>query len=215
MFRRSRNRAPALVALAGAVLAAAGPASAMSAMVLPPLYAEPERPADQPAPPSADGCAVNVAELTDSRREPQTIGVIMAFRAIRAPQDRDAWLHSVVEVGLQARGFKTSFNAGEAPGAVNVRINVRNIWLTTQAMSKTASVVMRMSAAAPSGVAGEPHDYRGDVTGLNWAGSTGEFNGLAQRTFAEALDAMAADLRPLCAAGGGPAAAPAAPAKPS
>ena len=211
MFRRSRNRAPALVAFAGAVLAAAGPATAMSAMVLPPLYAEPARPADQPAPPSAGGCAVNVAELADTRREPQTVGMEMAFRAIRAPQDRDAWLHSVIEVGLQARGFKTSFNAGDAPDAVNVRINVRTIWLTTQAMSKTASVALRMSAAAPGGVAGEPHDYRGDVTGLNWAGSTNEFNGLAQRTFAEALDAMAADLRPLCAAGAKPAPASAKP----
>ncbi|MFI4977024.1 MAG: hypothetical protein ACHP84_21030, partial [Caulobacterales bacterium] len=160
--------------------------------------------ADHPAPASAGGCAVQIVELTDSRRAPETLGSLANFRSIQAPPDREAWLRSIFEVGMAARGFKVSFapaGAEAAPGAVTARIRLQAVWISTPAMNKAGSAVLRMNAAPSGAPLGPERVYRGDQTGLNWAGSTSEFNGLLDRVFADALDAMAADLRPLCPSG--------------
>ena len=199
MSRRSRNSALALAvgvatAMPGVALAAAKP------LIMGPLYAEPKRPESAPAPPSAAGCPVQVLELVDARRGPETVGSVMTFQQIQAPADREAWLRSVVQVGLEARGFKPSFGAEPAAGAVNARIRLRTVWISLVQMNKMGSAVLQASAAAGAAPAGPMKIHRGDKTSVNMWGSQGEFNELVNQVFAEALDGLAADLRPLCPA---------------
>src|SRR5579872_3513733 len=99
MCRRSRARAAAVGGLSAALVAITsmtpGPAAAWGPLVMGPLYEEPARDQDNPAPPSAGGCPVELVELKDTRRAPQTVGALQTFRVINAPADRDAWLRSV------------------------------------------------------------------------------------------------------------------------
>ncbi len=197
----------ALVSVAAGVIFCAiltpTPAQAANPLIMGPAYEEPERDDDNPAPPSGDNCAVQIAELTDTRRAPATLGSFASVRAIEAPAERDAWLRSVFEVGLTARGFRPTFlAAGEAPttdpSIVVVNVRIQAIWITTLQMNKTGSVVFR--AAIVSGrVPGVGEIYRGDKISLNMWGSRNEFNSLANDLFAIALDDFAADLRTQCA----------------
>ena len=210
-----------LAASLATLLLAAGPAAAAPPppLVMGTLYVEPARTADNPAPPGAGGCAVQIVELKDSRRGPETVGSVVTLRAMQTPPDREAWLRSIFEVGLKARGFAPSFVAagGEAtakPG-VTAHVRIQAVWISLQAMNKIGSVVFRASASGGA-EAGPEKIYRGDKTALNWWGSQSEFNGLLNDLFAMALDDFAADLRPLCSAPAAPASAPAAaPAAPT
>ena len=186
-------------------MSCAGQAFAAPApLVMGPLYVEPARDAAHPAPADAGGCPVRILDLSDPRRAPETIGSWMTFRALQAPADRMAWLRSVFEVGLAARGFKPSFGSPADSAApsnmVSASIRLKAIWISTLQMNKVGSVAVQMSAAAPGARPGPMKVYRGDESGLNWAGSTGEFNGLTDRVFADAMDDMAVDLLPLCTA---------------
>ena len=178
-------------------LAAAGP------FVLGPLYVEPSRSADAVAPPA--GCPVRILELRDDRREPETVGAVVGFRAFKAPQDRQAWTRSIFEVGLKARGFTPLFVEAGTEGAADpaslaVKIRIHTIWMTLQAMNKIGAVAWRASITPPRGVAGPETIYRGDRIGTNMMGSQSEFNSHMNQVFALALDDFAADLRPLCPA---------------
>ena len=205
MSRRFGNSAVRAVVVAGLIgCALAAPAAAAPGpMVMGPLYAEPNRAADAPAPPDGGGCPVQIVELTDSRRGPETVGSMMSFRAMQAPPDRQAWLRSVFDVGLTARGFKPSFAAADAaalPGAVTARVRLRTVWISLLQMNKSGSVALQVSAAPAGAPPGPAKVYRGDKTSVNMWGSQAEFNGLINQVFAEALDGLAADLQPLCKA---------------
>lgn len=192
--------------LATAVLAAslvtAGSAAAAvgDAKLFGPLYVEPAAAADATTPSTAGGCAVQI-ELTDPRRDPQIVGAFGV--ALRAPEDREAWLRSVFDVGLKARGFTPSFAPAGGPSysaVITARIRIQAIWISTQQMNKVGSVVLRGVLAAPGAPPGPETVYRGDKTAVNMWGSTKEFNDHANAVFALALDDLAKDLRPLCAA---------------
>jgi hypothetical protein len=197
-------------------LVMAAPGSALATPASPLLmdahYVERERDAGA----ARSGCAVTIAGLTDTRRSPETVGIITGVRAIHAPADREAWFRSVIETGLQARGFTPTFAPAPAepvaaesteagltepaagPDVLTLRINLRSVWLASLGMNKTGSVVLQMSAAR--GAQNHQGYYRGEHISPNWANGRGEFNEHLDRTFAEALDAMAADLRPMCTA---------------
>jgi hypothetical protein len=204
---RSAFSKAALAASLATLLMSPGLASAAPPppMVMGPLYVEPARSADKPAPPSAGGCPVQIVELKDGRRGPETVGSVVTLRAMQAPSDREAWLRSVFDVGLKARGFNPSFTApgGEPaarPDMVTARVRVHAVWISLMAMNKTGSVVFLASAAGAGAAPGPEKIYRGDKTAVNWWGSQTEFNGLLNDLFALALDDFAADLRPLCSA---------------
>lgn len=204
-------------------LAVAAPGVAMAApqepLVMDPAYEE-RVPAARVA-----GCAVTIAGLTDNRRAPETIGIVPGFRSISAPADREAWFRSVVETGLRARGFTptvalapepppievathavatavTMEAVAPAPGpnVLTVRVRLQSVWLAALGMNKTGSVVLHVSAAR--GQHSFEGYYRGEYVSPNWANGRGEFNEHLDRTFAEALNAMAIDLAPMC--GGAP-----------
>ena len=186
----------ATAALAASLLTAGSAAAAVGdAKPLGPLYVEPAA----ATPSTAGGCAVQI-ELTDPRRDPQIVGAFGV--AIRAPDDREAWLRSVFDVGLKARGFTPSFAPAGGPpdpAMVTARIRIQVIWISTQQMNKVGSVVLRGVLAAPGAPPGPEAVYRGDKTAVNMWGSTKEFNDHANAVFALALDDLAEDLRPLCA----------------
>jgi hypothetical protein len=75
-----------------------------------------------------EGCEITIAELTDGRRAPETFGIIAGFRSIAAPTDRQAWLRSVIEVGLRARGFTPTFalvsEEAPAPGSATEAVAI-------------------------------------------------------------------------------------------
>jgi hypothetical protein len=179
---------------------AAAAATIGEAKLLGPLYVEPSAASGAAATSTAGGCAVQI-ELTDPRRAPQIVGAFGV--AIRAPDDREAWLRSVFDVGLRARGFTPSFAPAGGPpdpAMVTARIRIQVIWISTQQMNKVGSVVLRGVLAAPGAAPGPEAVYRGDKAGVNMWGSTKEFNDHANAVFALALDDLAEDLRPLCAA---------------
>lgn len=183
-------------------LLTAGPAASAvgEPKLLGPLYVEPAVAADAARPSTAGGCAVQI-ELTDPRRDPQIVGAFGV--ALRAPDDREAWLRSVFDVGLKARGFTPSFAPAGGPldpAVVTARIRIQVIWISTQQLNKVGSVVWRGVLAAPGAPAGPEQVYRGDKTGVNMWGSAKEFNEHANAVFALALDDLAEDLRALCAA---------------
>lgn len=200
MFKPSRTeRAAVRTALAAtaAFFLFASPAFA-APMVMGPLYVEPSH---GTPPAKSGGCAVRVAELADDRRDPETLGAIGGFRAIKAPSDREAWLRSIFETGLSARGFKASFGADDNadPTALTARVHLKSFWVSTLATNKTASVALK--AAVGRGGSGDPEKiYRSDKISINMWGSQSEFNGIVNDVFAEALDDLAEDLRAACAA---------------
>jgi len=213
-------KAAAALAAAIALISAAQAHAAAGPQILGPLYQEPtaDKPAtdkaaaDKPAAtkasaPAAPACPITVVSLTDTRRAPDILGMEMQFRALGAPADRQAWLRSIVETGLTARGFTPTVSPEGAPApaadTLTLSLSLKAAWISLPTMNKSASVVLR--AGAGRGVPGLARDYRGDVTNLNWAGTTNEFNSLLNRTIAQALDDLAADLRPMCAS---PAASP-------
>lgn len=225
MFRRSRNSAGirGCAVAVSLVIAAPGPAFAdpPAPMVMGPLYSEPGFTGSTPE----ATCSVTIADLSDPRRAPEVLGM-MGNRSIVTPPDRMAWLRSVFDVGLRARGFDVTFAAPDAVDsspdtsvapppegdsapaatldtlgesqteALTLRVSVRSIWLATVGMNKTATVVLRV--AQSRGEHTSEADYRGSVVLANWAGTRSESNGAIERAFARALDAIAADARPLC-----------------
>ena len=189
-------------------------------LVMGPLYEEPARAADAPAPPSAAGCRVHIVQLTDRARAPEVFGAIVTFRTIAAPADREAWLRSVFDVGLTARGFKPSFatpgsEAVVDPSVVMTRIRFQNVWISTLGTNKNGTIVLRAASARGAQPTAE-RVYRSDKTSVNMWGTRNEFNGLLNQVVAEALDDLAVDLREQCTAPlptpvAAPASAPAAP----
>lgn len=225
MFRRSANsermRLSGLRAgLAALAVVAPGLAFAEPArpLLMDPTYAERAEVA------RVAGCEVTIAGLTDNRRAPETIGMA-GLRSIAAPADREAWFRSVVETGLRVRGFTPTFApapvetpapqaaaeaitteiaaadsvapaAAPGPDVLTIRVRLQSVWLASLGMNKTGSVVLHMSAA--HGAQSHEDYYRGEYVSPNWANGRGEFNEHLDRTFAEALNAMARDLAPMC-----------------
>ncbi|MCX7357561.1 MAG: hypothetical protein NT015_05385 [Alphaproteobacteria bacterium] len=227
MFKRSANSARSSALRAGLfALAVVTPGVALAEpqgpLVMDATYSE-RVPVARVA-----GCAVTIAGLTDNRRAPQTIGIVAGFRSIEVTADREAWFRSIIETGLRVRGFTptvaltpeptpalaadvapvdadtvaTEAVAAEvvapAPGpdVLTVRVRLQSVWLASLGMNKTGSVVLHMSAA--HGAQSKDGYYRGEYVSPNWASGRGEFAEHLDRTFAEALNAMAADLAPLC-----------------
>lgn len=226
MFRRSANSERMRVGGLRAglfALAITVPGVALAAPA-PPLLMDPTY-VERSPPARVAGCDVVVAGLTDGRRAPETIG-LTGFQSIAAPADREAWLRSVVETGLRARGFTPTFApapaavvveavaaetaaadtaaiepvASAGPDVLTMHIRLRSVWLESMGLNKSGSVVLQMSATR--GAQSREAYYRGERVSPNWANGRGEFNEHLDRTFAEALNAIANDLVPMC--GGAP-----------
>ena len=136
-------------------------------------------------------------EIADARRSPEMIGML-GGKPVLAPQDRTAWLLSVVG-GLKARGIATDFRnpAVEDPDVINARIVLQTAWINSVQVSLDQSVVFRIQAKGTDGRTIDKY-YRGSSTRMNWASGDGEIKTAMNVAFSRALDAVAHDLAELC-----------------
>lgn len=142
------------------------------------------------------GCTVNFAEIVDERRSPEMVGVIER-RAVRAPADVQAWMRAVLG-GLPARGVDVRFDAAAAPGTTPARFTLQTAWIQSTVVTYSASVVVRLQAEGAAGGAIDK-SYRGRVARTAyWSGGTGTLQSAVDGAFADALDAMAVDLKAVC-----------------
>ncbi len=178
--------------LLAAGLAAGSPAfAAPKPAQLTATFKDRDAPAGKPS-----GCTVNFAEIVDERRSPDLVGVIER-RAVRAPADVQAWMRAVLG-GLIARGVDVRFDSAAAPGTIPARFTLQTAWMQSTVSTYSASVVVRLQAEGSAGAAID-RSYRGRVARTSyWSGGTATLQSAVDGAFADALDAMAADLKAAC-----------------
>lgn len=139
-------------------------------------------------------CALRVASLVDERRTPEMIGVYFG-RAIHAPDDRDAWLRSMVDA-LKSRKIILDFSENSAATPVNLAMT--KAWIANTDSNMSASIVFRMKSTDASGAAVE-QSYRGGASHMSyWSGGPGELQRAFDTSVSRALDALATDMHKLC-----------------
>ena len=143
-------------------------------------------------------CIVNFIGIIDERRSPEMAGVV-GERGVLAPQDFKLWLQAVLG-GLTARGIRPNFGSSvTADGAMpTASVTLQTAWIASTEVTYSANVVARLEA---SGTGSPPIDkvYRGHVSRTAyWSGGIDTLQSAMDGAFADALDAMAVDLRPLC-----------------
>lgn len=183
------------------LLAVAAPAAAHAAsrpVMLDQTYVEPGPPVSVLAKGAAP-CAVHIVEIVDARRSPEMVGMLYG-KPVLAPQDRVAWLRSVVG-GLKARGIALDFNDPEieTPGVINAHVTLQTAWINTVQGNFDQSAVFKVQAKALDTRTIDQY-YRGSSSRMNWASGDREIKGAINIAFSRALDAMARDLAGLCAA---------------
>lgn len=146
---------------------------------------------------AAPACALNVTEVVDARRAPETLGVVLG-KAVKSPSDTVAWLRSIVS-DLGPRGYAVTFaDPAAPPTAVSAKVTLQTAWIADEMANKVASVVLVVEASGPGGVSLK-RPYRGSVALVNWVNGSDELQGAVNRAFGKALDQIAVDLRSLCA----------------
>jgi len=192
---RPRRPGKRYVLLLGVVAPLASYAASRPVM-LDQTYVEPT-PAVSVRAKGAPPCAVHIMDLVDDRRSPEMIGML-GGKPVLAPQDRAAWLHSVIG-GLQARGIAVDFNnpSVETPGTINANISLKTAWISAVQISLNASVVFKVQAKGIDTATVDQY-YRGSASRMNWALGDGEIKSDINIAFSRGLDAMARDLAGLC-----------------
>jgi len=154
-------------------------------------------PTEVKLPKGSPPCPVRIIALEDVRRSPEMIGVFQR-RPIFAPQDRAAWLRSIV-VGLNTRGISVSFDDKvAAPEAMAVKVDLTTAWITDTKVNISANAVVRMQVTNSKG---EMFDrtYRGGNSRMTyWSGGVSVLQHAIDTALARALDGMARDLLDTC-----------------
>ncbi|HEX6740502.1 MAG TPA: hypothetical protein VF079_01740 [Sphingomicrobium sp.] len=156
-------------------------------------------PSSEVKPPPGSRCPVRIVALEDVRRSPEMIG-IYDRRPIYAPQDRAAWLKSIVRA-LDSRGIDVAYEGDPSPpGAAAAKLDLTTAWINNTSANVSASAVFKMRVTNANGETTEAF-YRGGNsrmpywgTGPNWLQKAMDV------AFAKALDAMATELLKTCAA---------------
>jgi hypothetical protein len=153
---------------------------------------------DLKLPKKINSCAVKVTGLTDERRSPEMIGVYFG-RAIHAPEDRDAWLRSMV-ASLKSRKVEVEFAdaAAAITGARLVNISVTKAWIANTESNMSANIVFRFRTIDSAGLESDQF-YRGGASHMSyWSGGVGELQRAFDTAVSRALDAAAADMHKFC-----------------
>lgn len=141
-------------------------------------------------------CPVVVSQISDRRRVRDTLGIV-AGRAIKSPDDVDAWLRSILEK-LRTRNIQVAFSDAAAPkDTITVAFSLQSVWLSDIKTTKAANIVAHVHAER-AGVQLLDRDYRETVTRINWANTDTELQHLIDDAFGKVLDDMAADLHGAC-----------------
>ncbi|MES2903077.1 MAG: hypothetical protein V4696_02730 [Pseudomonadota bacterium] len=144
-------------------------------------------------------CPVRIIALGDLRRSPEMVGV-HDRRQILAPQDRAAWLRSIV-TALNTRGISVSFEGdAAAPDASTAKVDLTTAWITDTKVNISASAVFRMQVTNAGGASFD-RSYRGGNSRMTyWTNGRPVLQQAIDVAFARALDAMAVDLLTSCKA---------------
>ncbi len=196
--RRRYRAARALDILATASLALAAPAGATKEpAVLTPTFADRDlrQAAGWKPPPSV--CTVNFVEITDGRRSRDLVGVI-GKRAVQAPRDTQTWLRAVLS-GLGARGITARFDAATGDAATPVaKFGLQMAAINDSVETYTANVLVSIDATGSKGRT-LSRTYRGRAARTAyWSGGVDTLQSVMDGAFANALNAMAPDLKQLC-----------------
>ncbi len=181
------------------LLDSAAAVAAPKPMTLAPVYSDSIR-SELDLPKKTPVCAVTVTGLVDNRRSPEMIGVFDG-RAVHAPEDRDAWLKSVIGA-LKSRKIELRFSDDQLPAVsgITAQISLVKAWIANTNSNMSASVVMQLKATTPEGQTLDL-PYRGGGSHINWASGFGELQRVMDVAIGRSLDAMAADLHKLCDSG--------------
>lgn len=148
--------------------------------------------------PDAPSCAVHFTDVVDERDSPEILGVI-GRRGVLAPTDIPAWLHAVL-LGLEARGIKPIMagDGGASTSMPHAVFRLRIAWIDSTEVTYSANVSIRLSVGAAHGQSMD-RDYRGRVSRTAyWSGGVDTLQSAIDGAFADALDDIAADLKPMC-----------------
>lgn len=142
-------------------------------------------------------CPVRIIALEDVRRSPEMIGV-HDRRPIFAPQDRVAWLKSIVQA-LSTRGIALTFDdTATAPVGTTAKIDLMTAWITDTKVNISANAVFRMQVTGSDRAAFE-RSYRGGNSRMTyWSNGRPVLQQAIDTAFSRALDAMATDLLKTC-----------------
>lgn len=193
--KRSLRRAFAGVLLANLVLI-----SPASARKTPAELTATFKDRDAPTPSGATvdtACPVNFVQILDERRSPELVGVINQ-RAVLAPKDIQTWLRAIL-AGFNRRGVKPTFDAGVPARPPIAKFSLQTAWIASTEATYSANVVIRLQV---QGVADKSLDqvYRGRVSRTAfWSGGVDTLQSAIDGAFADALDAMAVDMKRICA----------------
>jgi len=146
---------------------------------------------------NAARCPVRIVALTDVRRSPEMIGVYER-RPIYAPQDRSAWLKSIVEA-LNTRGLAVAFEErADTPDTATAKIDLTTAWITNTNANVSASAVFKMQVTNSRGQTTEA-SYRGGNSRMPyWGTGPSLLQKAMDVAFARVLDSMAIDLLKTC-----------------
>jgi hypothetical protein len=154
-------------------------------------------PTEVKLPKGSAACPVRIVALEDVRRSPEMIGVHQR-RPIFAPDERAAWLKSIV-TALNTRGIAVSFdNQFAAPDATTVKVDLTTAWITDTKVNISASAVFRMQVTSAKGDVFDRF-YRGGNSRMTyWSAGASVLQQAIDVALARSLDAMARDLLTTC-----------------
>jgi uncharacterized lipoprotein YajG len=185
------SRAAAYLAIAAVGLISGPGAFARTQAQLTATFKDRDRPPGSATVPAT--CQVAFIEIVDARRSPEIVGVIYG-RGVLAPKDTRAWLEAVLG-GLEARGVHAVFSNG---GPATASFTLQTAAIDSSPVTYSANVVIQVKAKGVEGRALEKV-YRGRVSRTAyWSSGQDTMQSAVDGAFANALDAIALDLRAIC-----------------
>lgn len=189
----------AALVCAGSLSIAPPAGASQQPVVLTPTFADNTGDTEDAPAKTAPACSVTFTSLADGRREALLVGAV-GDRAVQSPQDVQAWMRAIL-TGLPRRGINPQYAAASAAGGPasgpTAQFTLRMVWIDASEMDISANVIVAIDATGQNGRALHKV-YRGRITKINWAGTSSEIQKDISDAFADSLDKIAPDLKPLC-----------------
>ncbi|MEQ1497753.1 MAG: hypothetical protein ABL914_03760 [Novosphingobium sp.] len=152
-----------------------------------------------PASPLQSVCVVQILEVTDTRLDPDTIGIIFD-KAIKAPKDRTAWLRGMI-ASLESRGIDVVFpdEIATSTPLVSIRIHFDKAWLMDNYDAVVSSVLFRVVEPKADGTVSQVQFTGKDRASTILKLGAGQANSALDSALTQALDSMALHLKGRCA----------------
>jgi hypothetical protein len=149
-------------------------------------------------PKSSSHCYATVRSVLDKRSDPSTFGAVQG-REVRPPADIVAWIGTALQ-GIDQYGINTGVPAEGNIAATEIQADLVMAWVSNVRVSKTANMVLSVRYRR-GGANSDPKLYRGATNTVNWSSNDGELQAMIDRTMAQIIKSMAADMLAACKAG--------------